>query len=116
MQHVGRSAPVLAIRWLGALVLPLHALAALLWFRRRPPAAAGGVVLALILASALIGVGMLGRSWGDIEGRFLMPALGSIAFFLTVPVLALAGPKRERLAWVYLTALAVHPWALLAFA
>ena len=116
MQHVSRSAPVLVIRWLGAAVLPFHALAALLWFRRRPPATAGGVVLVLILWSALVSVAMLGRSWGDIEGRFLMPALGSIAFFLTVPVLVLAGPGRERLAWVYLTALAVHPWALLAFA
>ena len=73
-------------------------------------------MLVLILWSALVSVAMLGRSWGDIEGRFLMPALGSIAFFLTVPVLVLAGPGRERLAWVYLTALAVHPWALLAFA
>jgi hypothetical protein len=33
-----------------------------------------------------------------------------------VPVLALAGPGRQRLAWIYLTVLAVHPWALLAFA
>ena len=74
--------------------------------------------MALLLASALLGQMILGMSWTDVEGRFLMPALAAIVFLMVAPVMALAARWRggERLAWIYLCLLAAHPWALLAFA
>jgi 4-amino-4-deoxy-L-arabinose transferase-like glycosyltransferase len=118
MQHVPGVPPVVMLRYAGAGILLLHGVAAVAYFRRSGAADVRGIAMALLLASALLGQMILGMSWTDVEGRFLMPALAAIVFLMVAPVMALAARWRggERLAWIYLCLLAAHPWALLAFA
>jgi len=116
MQHIASQPMVRALRALELLLAAAH-VAALAWFLRRqlePP-----VVVALaLLATAFASHIALSFAWGESEGRFLLPALGSIVYIIAAPVFALAARRKsgERLAWIYLIALAVHPYLFLAFA
>jgi 4-amino-4-deoxy-L-arabinose transferase-like glycosyltransferase len=118
MQHVPGVAPVVALRYVGAAILLLHAVAAAAYVPRPVAPDVKGLTIVLLLALALIGQVTLGMSWTDVEGRFLMPALAPIAFLMVAPVFALAAGREggERLAWIYVCLIAAHPWALLAFA
>lgn len=118
MQHVSGSAAANGIRVFGALLLALHAAAAVVYLRRPGGPDVKGLTMALLLFFALLAQITLGMSWTDIEGRFLLPALAPIAFLMVAPVFALAARWRdgERLAWIYVVLVAAHPWAMLAFA
>jgi 4-amino-4-deoxy-L-arabinose transferase-like glycosyltransferase len=117
MQHVPRIPAVVTLRYLELLLAAFHT-GALIWFlRRRGPLAATQIVALAILAFAFTGHIALNLRWGEAEGRFLLPALGSIVYVIAAPVFALATnrPLGERLAWGYIVLLAVHPWLYLAF-
>lgn len=117
MQHLVATPPVRALRALGALLVALHALAAIGYLARRrsfdPPLVAATALLAMTLAGHVA----LGLRWGEAEGRFLLPALAPIVFLVVAPVCAVAARLMSggRLAWIYLIALAAHPYLFLAF-
>jgi 4-amino-4-deoxy-L-arabinose transferase-like glycosyltransferase len=116
MQHLEGTGAVTALRAVGALLLAVHASAALAYVARRVPFDAPTfVALALLAATTASYVG-LNLMWGESEGRFLLPALGPLVFLFVAPVFAWTArrPDGARLAWVYLVALAVHPWLFLA--
>jgi len=108
---------VLALRYVEAAIVTLHAAAAVAYLRRSGVTDVKGLTMALLLAGALISQLIMGLSWSDVEGRFLLPALAPIAYFMVAPVFALLLMRQgsERLAWVYLCLVAAHPWAMLAF-
>jgi hypothetical protein len=118
MQHVPGGGASAAIRLSGAVILPLHAAAAVVYLRRPGGPDVKSLAMAVLLFFALAAQVILGMSWTDVEGRFLMPALAPIAFFMVAPVFALAARWKggQRLAWIYIVLVAAHPWALLAFA
>jgi len=117
MQHIASRPLVLALRAVELLLAALH-VAALAWFLRRRPVDASLVTTLALLAVTFAGHITLSFSWGESEGRFLLPALAAMVYAIVAPVFALAARDRlgERLAWIYLVALAIHPYLFLAFA
>jgi 4-amino-4-deoxy-L-arabinose transferase-like glycosyltransferase len=118
MQHVSGGAASSAIRQIGAVILLVHAAAAVLFLRRPGGTDARDLTMVMILSIALVAQVTLGTSWTDVEGRFLLPALAPIAYFMVAPVFEFTARWKggERLAWIYVVLVAAHPWALLAFA
>jgi 4-amino-4-deoxy-L-arabinose transferase-like glycosyltransferase len=118
MQHVAGTPAVVALRVVGALLVAVHASAALAFLARRVPFDAPTFVGLSLFAVVMTGYVALNLMWGESEGRFLLPALGPLVFLFVAPVFAgvATRPGGARLAWVYLIALAVHPWLFLAFA
>lgn len=104
-----------ALRVLGGVLVVLHAGLALAYLTRRRPLDAAHLTIVAIVAVTLAGHLALGLRWGEGEGRFLLPALASIAYLVVAPVWVLASRIGwgERGAWTYLIALAVHPYLLL---
>jgi 4-amino-4-deoxy-L-arabinose transferase-like glycosyltransferase len=118
MQHVASQPMVRALRALELAIAAGH-VAALVWFLRRPrPLAAPAITALALLAVAFASHIALSFSWGESEGRFLLPALAAIVYVIVTPVFALAAQRGmgERPAWIYLILLAVHPYLFLAFA
>lgn len=117
MQHIVGTPIVRALRALGVVVAALH-VAALIWFARRRPLSPPVIVALGLLAMALASHIALSFSWGESEGRFLLIALAPIIYVIVAPVVALAAARgrSERLAAIYLIALAIHPYLFLAFA
>jgi len=117
MQHVPGGGASAAIRLSGAVILPLHAAAAVF------TCGAGRtgheeLAMALLL---LFGLCRAGHPRHVLDGRRrALPHAGAGADRVLhgAPVFALAARWKggERLAWIYIVLAAAHPWALLAFA
>jgi len=118
MQHLGDGPAVVALRALGAILVAVHATAALVFLRRRLPFDAPTFTALALLAVVLGSHAALNLSWGESEGRFLLPALGPLAFLFVAPVFAWAAKRKvgDWLAWIYLVLLAAHPFLFLALA
>jgi 4-amino-4-deoxy-L-arabinose transferase-like glycosyltransferase len=108
---------VRTIRALGGVIVLLHGAIALAYVRRPGLDARGGILTGL-LGLALAAHVRLNWTWIEPEGRFLFPALATIAFLFVRPTWALLERFRwgEAAAWIWLTLVAIHPWILLAFA
>lgn len=117
MQHIASQPLVRALRGLELLLAAFH-VAALVWFVRRRPLDPPVITVLALLAVTFAGHIALSFSWGESEGRFLLPALAAIVYVIAAPVFALAARTEsgERLAWIYLVLLAIHPYLFLAFA
>lgn len=118
MQHVPNVPPVVAVRYLEAALTALHGVAAALFLVRAHRGDVKALAMGLVLVVVAFGQLVMGFMWSNVEGRYLLPALAPIAYLIVAPVFALTVRWRggEGLAWAYVCLLAVHPWALLAFA
>ncbi|MGH7731315.1 MAG: hypothetical protein ACRENJ_08705 [Candidatus Eiseniibacteriota bacterium] len=117
MQHLGESPVIDWLRALGLLLVALHATAALGYLARRLPLDPPTIVAGALLAAVVAGHVALNLTWGESEGRFLLPALGPLVFLVAAPVFAWAAGRKdgEWRAWAYLVLLAIHPYLFLAF-
>lgn len=117
MHSLAGDPAIFALRALGAVLVTLHAIAALAFLARRRPLDRALLAGLLLFGLVVAGHVALNLRWGESEGRFLLPALGPLVFLMVAPAFALAARWRagERLAWVYLVAVALHPYLVLAF-
>jgi len=117
MQHVPTTPAILALRALGMTLIALHATAALGYLARRLPLDRPTLVAGALLAAVVAGHVALNLTWGESEGRFLLPALAPLAFLFVAPVFAWAAGKKhgDRIAHAYCALLAMHPYVFLAF-
>ncbi len=115
MQHIEGSAAAVALRVLGALLVAVHATAALAFLTRRLPWDRPTFVALALLAGVIAGHVALNLTWGESEGRFLLPALAPIALLFAAPVFAFAARRKRggRLAWTWLVLVAAHPYLFL---
>jgi dolichyl-phosphate-mannose-protein mannosyltransferase len=118
MQHLPAPPEVLVPRLLGVALVALHGAAALAYLARRLPLERPTLVAGALLAVVVAGHAALNLTWGESEGRFLLPALGPIVFLFVAPAFAWAAGRkgREGMAFAYCLLLAVHPYLFLAFA
>jgi len=118
MQHVPATPSALVLRMLGIALVALHATAALGFMAKRLPLDRPTLVAGALLAVVVAGHVALNLTWGESEGRFLLPALGPIVFLVVAPVFAWAAARRngERIAYAYCVLLAAHPYVFLMFA
>ena len=118
MQHLEAVGGVLGLRALGALLVAIHATAAMAYLMRRFPLDAPTIVAGMLVAATVGSHVALNLRWGESEGRFLLPALGPIVFLIVAPVFAFLARRRwgEWAAWGYIVLLAAHPYLFLAFA
>jgi len=116
MQHLSPTPAVVALRGIGALLAILHATLALRFLSRRLPFDGPGFIGVALVAGVLAGYVALILSWGESEGRFLLPALGPLVFLFVAPVFAFLRRRKmdARLGWVYLLLVALHPYLFLA--
>ena len=117
MQHLDGTPAVVALRGVGVLLVALHATAALGYLARRLPLDSAKIVAGGLIAVVIGGHVALNLTWGESEGRFLMPALAPIAFLVAAPVFAWAAGRKngEAIAYAYCVLLAAHPYLFLAF-
>ena len=118
MQHLADTPPVAALRALGVLLVAAHGTAALGYLARRLPFDAPTLLAGALVVLVVVGHAALNLVGGESEGRFLLPALGPLAYLFVAPVFAGAVGRMhgEPLAWLYLLALAAHPYLFLALA
>jgi len=118
MEHVPTTSVVIALRMLGIALVALHATAALGGLARRLPLDRPTLVAGALLAVVVAGHVALNLTWGESEGRFLLPALAPIVFLVVAPVFAWAAGRKhgEAIAYTYCVLLAAHPYMFLAFA
>jgi hypothetical protein len=85
------------------------------WWLRIARRDAGVILMASLLALTIGSHLALNLVWIESEGRFLLPAAAAIVYFAVQPTLTLVARVRngEAIAWLWLVALALHPYLLL---